>query len=50
MDVVSIDLVHLLVSVRKGGSGNITVLSLMECVRSSSGWFRRGTSLGLAFY
>jgi hypothetical protein len=47
VDMVSIDLVHLLVSIRKGGTGNIAVFSFMGFVHSFIRLSRRGTSLVL---
>jgi hypothetical protein len=51
MDMVSIDRIHLLVRIRKKGSGNITVVSLEVFVLASSRLWRvvnwRGTFLGL---
>jgi hypothetical protein len=47
VDVVSIDLVHLLVSIQKGGTGNIAIFSCMGFVHSFVRLSRRGASLGL---
>jgi hypothetical protein len=49
VNMVSIDLVHLLVRIQKLGSPNIAVFLLMRFVLSFSRLSRRGTFLGLVF-